>query len=207
MSTKRRLLDPRDRPRFAVSADVPLALVLEWAILKDALRRPLTASERECVADLVELHATFVAQARASHVTSRDIKRTLGALARMAPDEAGKAYATADGWTQAHIAAALRRAGIRDEETLTHASGEQVVSAARSAIGSIAGRAGRGLDDAEFSRAVIALWREFGGAEWSPSAKDDFGTPIVRFAAAIFRAAGLRPCDLPAVAARLRAAF
>lgn len=206
MSTKRELLHARDGPRFEVAAGAPPALALDWAILKDALRRPLTASERECVADLVALHATFIAEARASRVTSQRLKRTLVALARMEPDEAGEAYLRADGWTRAHIAGALRRAGIREDEALARPSGDQVVSAAKSAIASIAGRAGRRLDDAEFSRAVIALWREFGGAEWSPSAKDDFGTPIVRFAAAIFRAAALTPCDVPAVAARLRSA-
>ena len=206
MSGKRTFLDQRHRRNVAVTWDVPAVRALEWAILKDALRRPLTASERGCVIDLVELHATFIAEARASRVTSQDIKRTLGALVRMEPDEARKAYARADGWTQAHITGALRRAGIREKETLACPSGEQIVSAAKSAIATIAGRAGRPPDDVEFSRAILAIWQEFGGARWSPSAQDDYGTPIVRFAAALFRAAGARPCDLPAIAARLRSA-
>jgi hypothetical protein len=206
MSTRPTHFDYCNPSRSEIASDAPAAPALEWAILKDALRRPLTPSERECVVGLVELHATFVTQTRASRVSSQVIKRTLGALARMQPGDAGKAHAIADGWTHAQIAAAMRRAGIRDGEALAHPTGEQVVSAAKSAIAVVARRAGRGLDDAEFSRAIIALWQEFGGAEWSPSAKDDFGTPIVRFAAAIFRAAGWHPCDLPAVAARLRSA-
>ena len=125
----------------------------------------------------------------------------------MEPDEAAKAYAHADDWTRTHVAGALRRAGIRDEKALAHPGGEQIVSAAKSAIANIAERAGRGLDHAEFASAILALWQEFGGAEWSPSANDAFGTPIVRFAAAIYRAAGVRPCDLAAVAARLRSAI
>ena len=178
---------------------------LDWAILKEALRRPLTTSERECVIDLVELYATCFAQARASRVTSQDIKRTLGALVRAKPDAACKAYERADGWTQAHIAGALRRAGIRDE-AIARPSGEQIVSAAKSAIASIAGRASYRPDDSEFPRAIIALWRDLGGAQWSPSANDDYGTPIVRFAAALFRAAGAPSSGLPAIAARLRSA-
>ncbi len=206
MSPRRAFPDTRERRRLElVRAAAPTGAV-EWAILKDALRRPLAASERECILDLVGLHATFIAQARSSRVTSRDIKRTLGALAGMTPREAARAYASADDWTRTHLAAALRRAGIRDEEALAHPDGDQVVSAAKSAIASIAERAGRSPDHAEFARAILTLWREFGGAEWSPSARDDFGTPIVRFAAAIFRAAGASPSDLPAVAARLRSA-
>ena len=204
MSLRQTFPDTRERRRREAVRDG--ACPVEWAILKDALRRPLTGSERECISELVELQATFIALARASRVTSRDIKRTLGALAAMRPDQAARAYAHADDWTRTHIAGALRRAGIRDDEALAHPDGEQVVSAAKSAIASIAGLAGRGLDHAEFACAILALWREFGGAEWSPSANDDFGTPIVRFAAAIFRAAGVRPCDLPIVAARLRSA-
>ena len=204
MSGKRTFLDPRDRRHDEVTSDAPPVRPLEWAILKDALRRPLTAAERECVIDLVELHAMFIAEARASRVTSQDIKRTLGALARMKPDEAREAYARADRWTQGQIAGALRGAGIRNGEALVSPGGEQIVLAAKSAIAAIARRAGRRIDDVEFSRAILALWEEFGGPRWAPSARDDYGTPIVRFAAALFRAAGVRPCDLPAVAERLR---
>ena len=206
MSGKQIFLDPRDRRGVEVAREVPAVHALEWAILKDALGRPFTAAERGCVIDLVELHATFIAEDCASRVTSQEIKRTLGALVRMEPNEARKAYALADGWTQGHIEGALRRAGIREGETLACPSGDQIVSAAKSAIATIARRAGRRTDDVEFSRAILALWQEFGGAQWSPAAKDDYGTPIVRFAAVLFRAAGARSCDLPAIAARLRSA-
>lgn len=204
MNTRRTFLDSRNRRHAVGAGEVPPERALEWAILKDALRRPLTPVERECVVDLVELNATLIAQARASRVTSQDIKRTLGMLVRMTPEEARAAYASADRWTQGHITGALRRAGIRDEETLARPGGEQIVSAAKASIATIARLAGRRIDDVEFSRAILTLWQEFGGARWSPSANDDYGTPIVRFAAVLFRAAGARPCDLPAVAARLR---
>ena len=205
MSPRQTFPDTRERLRRDAVRD--RARPVEWAILKDALRRPLTGSELECISELVELEATFIARARASRVTSRDIKRTLGALAAMAPDAAAQAYAHADDWTRTHVAGALRRAGIRDDEALAHPGGEQVVSAAKSAIASIAGLRGsrsrsRGIRTCN-PRAVAGIRRR---RVVDRPANDDFGTPIVRFAAAIFRAAGVRPCDLPTVAARLRSA-
>ena len=62
MSPRRTFPDTRDRRPLEAARDASPGCALEWAILKDALRRPLTGSERECISDLVELHATFIAR-------------------------------------------------------------------------------------------------------------------------------------------------
>ena len=204
MSPRQAFPDTRERLRREAVGDG--AHPVGWAILKDALRRPLTASERECISDLIELQATFIARARASRVTSRDIKRTLGALAGMRPDEAANAYVHADNWTRTHVAAALRRAGIFDEGALAFPDGEQVVSAAKSAIASIAGLAGRGSTTPNSHVQSSRCGRNSG----APSGRRPRRTISER------RSSGLRPpfsvppacvpAHLPTVAARLRSA-
>ncbi len=133
----------QDRRHIEAAWDAPLPRAVDWPTLEAALERPLAAAERERVTDILELHATWIAQADAAKVTTQDIKRTLAALAAMQPDDARKAYARADGWTQAQIASAMLSSGSADAITHALPTGEQIIAAAQIAAGRIVGRGGR----------------------------------------------------------------
>jgi len=184
----------------------PLRRQIDWQTVESALGRPLEDHERLLVADVVEREAHYRRMVRAAKPSAQDVKETLSGIAKMGDAEVRAELARADGWTQAEVFTALWRSGARDDAALFDPKPEQIRAAAAARIDKVPSRPGRRSDTAPLALAILGLWRALGGAEYRPHVSDDYSSPLVDFAAALYEAAGV-PGGKAAVAARLRQAL
>lgn len=184
-------------PLHGVGAWVP-ALDIgndSWARLEGALGRGLLDDERARVTDLLEWHAAFLRDERAGKVSIAQVRATLHELAELCPPDASAALSNADTLTRALVDAAML--GPRRVPDVPAAAADVLRRG-------VPGKFGRDSPTAFLAGAIVRLWRDLGAMNDSIATKQGYAAPLVHFAAALFDAASAPPCDLPAVAARLR---
>jgi hypothetical protein len=163
-----------------------------WLAMESALDRPLTAAERERIADVASLHRHFLMSARVMRVPTQDQKKTLSAMARLPLPKMLAAFKDMDESTHALIVGELHRAGA-PVAGLLRPDPESLRAAAVAAMVNMKATGGGHPSSAPrmLAGAVRQLWRDLGGADRTAAATRDYATPPVRFARALFAAAGV----------------
>lgn len=181
----------------------PLRKEIDWLTVESALGRQLDDHERLLAADVLESQSHWRRMARAAKPSTQDVKETLRGLAQMEDARVLQAYKRSDCWTQREIFTGLRKLGLDD----ANPTPSDIRLVARWRLAKVPSRDGRPGADVALTRAILALWRDLGGAPCKPTAWRTLdgaahGSPIVEFARAIFAASGVA-IDQPGVAARL----
>jgi hypothetical protein len=173
------------RARYAGSGFVrPLTIPLRvWADIEGALRRRLTAAEREEIHSACRNHAQVL---RIAHETRQDIKATLLGLSRL-DTGAWEALQDASPGVAAEVDDQLRQAGVQYWTTFVEPTPQQLRTAFVSALNYLETTPDRGgkrhaAHPGLFAPVVLAMWnRMHRGASPAPD----------RFVAALFLAVGI----------------
>ena len=186
--------------------DVPPLSAATIAKLEAALGGTLDEHQREAAARAVE-GAAFWRERTGSRTSPEDWRATLAALVRASDDETIAGYDASDVSTRAWLWEALCVDLGLTGAALLQPSPDAIREAAAVALRKLEAKGARGPRHTHLrllADTAAHLWRRFGGAECAPAVKDDYATPIVKFAAALFEASG-SPRSLSAVAKLLRA--